>query len=34
MNTLTATFIVGSIIGGCFWAWLETKSGKKWLGKE
>ena len=31
MNTLTATFIVGSIIGGCFLAWTYTKSGKKWL---
>ena len=31
MNTLTATFIVGSIIGGCFLAWMYTKPGKKWL---
>ena len=31
MNTLTATFIVGSIIGGCFLAWTDTKSGNKLL---
>ena len=33
MDMLTATFIVYSIAGICFWAWLNTKSGKKWLGK-
>ena len=31
MNTLTAIFVVGSIISGGFWAWLHTKPGKKWL---
>ena len=31
MNTLTAIFIVYSIIGGCFLAWLHTKPVKKWL---
>ena len=31
MNTLSALFTIGSIIGGCFLAWLHTKPGKKWL---
>lgn len=31
MDTLTAFFIVGSIIAGIFLIWLYTKPGKKWL---
>ena len=31
MYTLTSFFVLGSIVSGCFWAWLHTKSGKKWL---
>ncbi len=31
MDMLGAIFTVGIIIAGSFWAWLNTKSGKKWL---
>lgn len=31
MNTLTFTFILGSIIAGAFYLWTFTKRGKKWL---
>ena len=31
METLTAFFILGSILGGAFLIRLYTKSGEKWL---
>lgn len=31
MDMLAATYIIGSIIGLGFLAWLYTKAGKKWL---
>lgn len=31
MNGLTLVFGLGLIIAGAFYAWLHTKSGKKWL---
>lgn len=31
MNTLTFTFILGSVIVGGLYLWTFTKSGKKWL---
>jgi len=33
MDMLSAIFTIGSIFGICFWAWLHTKSGKRWLGE-
>lgn len=31
METLTALFIIGSIVGIGIIIWFRTKSGKKWL---
>ncbi len=31
MDMLGAIFTVGVVIAGAFLAWLNTKSGKKWL---
>jgi membrane protease YdiL (CAAX protease family) len=31
MNAFSLLYMVSAIIAGCFYAWLYTKSGKKWL---
>jgi hypothetical protein len=31
---LGTLFSICIVITGAFWAWLNTKSGKKWLGEE
>ncbi len=31
MDTLTAFFTLGSILGGVFLLWMNTKPGKRWL---
>ena len=31
MDALTVLYIICTVLGGCFLAWMNTKSGKKWL---